>query len=261
MDFYHPVIARPFERDIYREIAPHTALRPYIRCFWEMGCGRMAPWLVVPDTCADLIFQFSADGRVQYSFCGIGDEPFWSMPPEAELYTFGVRFYGWGVGLFADESLRGTANSLLEPEAYFRWITPELVQELAACGTMAERTAKMEKALLKEMEAIHPNGNFFQAVYRILLSGGNVSLRDLSFETALSTRQLERIFAQNLGLSPKKLADLVRYQMLWQQMLRPDYDAMDAVERFGFYDQAHLLHTFKRYHSLSPAEALHLAGK
>ena len=59
-----------------------------------------------------------------------------------------------------------------------------------------------------------------QAVYRILSADGNLSLRDLSFETALSARQLERLFSQNLGLSPKKLAELVRYQLLWEQKKR-----------------------------------------
>ncbi len=257
MQIYHPIIARPFERDHYRETAPCAALRPYVRCFWEQG-GCTVPWLVVPDTCADLIFRFGADGQVEYFFCGIGDKPFWSEPA-AGLSTFGVRFYGWGAGLFADEALCGTVNGKFAPEAFFRWVTPELINGLAACRTTEERAAKIEKILMKEMENRAYSGDFSQAVTRILLSGGNVGLRELSFETALSPRQLERLFAQNLGLSPKKTADLVRYQLLWQQMLRPDYDAMDAVARFGFYDQAHLLHTFKRYHGLSPAEALRMA--
>lgn len=261
MNFYHPVIARPFEKDTYREIAPCAALQPYIRCFWEKRGGEAEPWLVVPDTCADLMFRYGVDGRIQYFFCGIGDKPFWSMPSEEGVYTFGIRFYGWSAGLFAEESLHGTANALLEPEAIFRWITPAMIEQLTDCGTTVGRIKMIEKALLKEIGKVNPDGNFFQAVYRILLSSGNISQRELSFETALSARQIERIFAYHLGLPPKKLADLIRYQLLWQQMLLPDYDAMNAVERFGFYDQAHLLHTFKRYHGLSPAEALHLAGK
>ena len=257
---YHPIVARPFEQEIYREIPPCAALRPYIRCFWEQDGSRSDPWLVVPDTCADLIFRVSQDGKVQHYFCGIGDAPFWSQPPANGDRTFGVRFYGWSAALFAGETLRGTANGLFATEAYFPWVTKALLERLASCPP--EKTAALlEQALCSRLETLCPDGNFMQAVYRILSSGGNLSLRDLSLETALSARQLERLFSQNLGLSPKKLAELVRYQLLWQQMLRPGFDPLDAVERYGFYDQSHLLHAFKRYHGLSPAQALRLAGR
>ena len=257
---YHPIVARPFERKIYREIPPCAALRPYIRCFWEQDGSRSDPWLVVPDTCADLIFKVSPDGKVQHYFCGIGDAPFWSQPTANGERTFGVRFYGWSAALFAGETLRGTANGLFETEAYFPWVTGELLEKLAA-GKPEEEAALLEQVLCRQLESVSPDGNFMQAVYRILSADGNLSLRDLSFETALSARQLERLFSQNLGLSPKKLAELVRYQLLWQQMLLPGFDPQDAVERFGFYDQSHLLHAFKRCHGLSPAQALRLAGR
>lgn len=257
---YHPIVARPFERKIYREIPPCAALRPYIRCFWEQDGSRSDPWLVVPDTCADLIFKVSPDGQVQHYFCGIGDAPFWSQPTANGERTFGVRFYGWSAALFTGETLRGTANGLFETAAYFPWVTGKLLEKLAA-GKPGEEAALLEQVLCRQLESVSPDGNFMQAVYRILSADGNLSLRDLSFETALSARQLERLFSQNLGLSPKKLAELVRYQLLWQQMLLPGFDPQDAVERFGFYDQSHLLHAFKRCHGLSPAQALRLAGR
>lgn len=37
------------------------------------------------------------------------------------------------------------------------------------------------------------------------------------------------------------------------------WDVQDAVARFGFADQAHLLRSFKKYHGMTPAAALALA--
>ena len=65
-----------------------------------------------------------------------------------------------------------------------------------------------------------------------------------------------------MGVSPKALASLMRYQLLWQDMLySPRFDVLDAVARYGYTDQAHLLHDFHRRHLMTPREALALAHR
>ena len=60
-----------------------------------------------------------------------------------------------------------------------------------------------------------------------------------------------------LGVGPKRLSDLVRYQFLWQELLLdPRFQIQDAVQKYGFSDQAHLQNTFKKYHSMTPRQAL-----
>ena len=84
----------------------------------------------------------------------------------------------------------------------------------------------------------------------------------MSAALALSPRQLERRFDAAMGLSPKALAGLMRYQLLWQDMaLNPRFNALDAVARFGYADQAHLLHDFHHRHGMSPREAIEFARK
>ena len=63
-----------------------------------------------------------------------------------------------------------------------------------------------------------------------------------------------------MGTSPKTFASLMRYQLLWQDMVLSDrFDLQDAVDRFGYTDQAHLLHNFRSRHLMPPREALSLA--
>lgn len=38
---------------------------------------------------------------------------------------------------------------------------------------------------------------------------------DLKQETLIGERQLERLFSEYVGVSPKSLASMVRYQYLW----------------------------------------------
>ena len=54
----------------------------------------------------------------------------------------------------------------------------------------------------------------------------------------------------------------MRYQLLWQEMLRaPRFSVLDAVDRFGYTDQAHLLGDFRRRHLMTPREALAFARR
>ena len=72
---------------------------------------------------------------------------------------------------------------------------------------------------------------------------------------AVSTRSLERKFLRTVGTSPAQTLGLFRYQLLWQECLKPGFDALDCVEKFGFYDQAHLCNCFKAHHGISLTQA------
>ncbi|MDE6727531.1 MAG: helix-turn-helix domain-containing protein, partial [Oscillospiraceae bacterium] len=67
---------------------------------------------------------------------------------------------------------------------------------------------------------------------------------------------------QTMGISPKCFSGLVRYQMLWREMaLCGDFNVLDAVEKYGYTDQAHLLNDFRKRHLMNPKQALEYAKK
>ena len=100
------------------------------------------------------------------------------------------------------------------------------------------------------------------AIHRMLATDGRARIADVAAMLALSPRQLERRFAACMGVSPKGFASLMRYQLLWQEMLRaPRFSVLDAVDRFGYTDQAHLLSDFRRRHLMTPREALAFAHR
>ena len=91
----------------------------------------------------------------------------------------------------------------------------------------------------------------------ILLQKGVLRTAQLAEECCISGRQLERLFHGYIGITPKKLCNLVRYQCLWNEILRdPKFCILDAVCRYGYTDQSHLMHAFKRYHTMGIQKAL-----
>ncbi len=268
---YHPITGTPFQADsTYREVAPCAALAPYIRCFW--GGEHPLPdcptpgGIVIPDTCMDIIFRIDyAANCISSSFCTLDEHSSFSLPSgrtSGLSSTFAIRFYAWTACLFAEAPLRGSLNGRYPAEAFFPHLTKALLPVLLAEPTLPGRIRAAEEVLLTHLHPDAADPAVLNAIHHILRTDGRCRMAEVSAALAYSPRQLERRFDAALGIPPKAFASLMRYQLLWQSIvLSPYFDPLDAVDRFGYTDQAHLLHDFRRHHLLSPREALELARR
>jgi methylphosphotriester-DNA--protein-cysteine methyltransferase len=75
----------------------------------------------------------------------------------------------------------------------------------------------------------------------------------LTHRLDLSARQIERLFARQVGLPPKGLARIVRFQRVLAAIDRgvPRDWAAAALEA-GYYDQAHLARDFREIAGETP---------
>ena len=268
---YHPITGTPFQADeTYREISPCEALKPYIRCFW--GSERPLParphesGIVIPDTCMDIIFHVDyVRNQLSSAFCALDEHT--SHTPASDVSgglaaTFAIRFYAWTACLFAEDKLCGSVNQRYPVEAFFRHIERALSPCLFEETTLPGKVRAAERVLLAVLRPERADAAVLNAAHHMLRTEGRARISEVSAALALSPRQLERRFDAMMGLSPKSLSALMRYQLLWQSMaLRPRFDPLDAVARFGYADQAHLLGDFRRRHGMSPREALAFARK
>jgi len=254
---YHPLTAAPFTAP---ELPPPAPLAPYLRCFWGGAPGPAQRTLVVPDTCADLVYLIDhTAGTVQGSFCAVQEGSFFSYPvvPKGHRVSFfGIRFYLWAAVLFAAQDMSDVKNRSFPAEQFFPTLHKALEPRLLDVTPLPARAALAAKALLA-MTPRPAQPLAMEAVGVLLASHGALPAAALAGELHISCRQLERVLRQNLGLGPKSLAGLIRYQCLWQELLcGPPFSLQDAVQKYGFADQAHLQNTFRRYHSLTPRAAV-----
>lgn len=253
---YKPILCTPFGREGYREAAPCAALSPYIRCFWEERQVER-DLLVIPDTCMDVIFRI--DGMENSGFfCTIDENSFYSANGGSEL--FGVRFYAWTAHLFAERDFTGSKNLAFPTEEFFGKLGSELATYIAEAKTFGERVSFAEKALIKRLDGICADNNLLNAIDFIIDNHGSIGIAELCAHTTLSARTLERLFAAAMGISPKAFSSLVRYQLLWQEMISSSsLNVLDAVEKYGYTDQPHLLNDFRRRHLMNPKQAIDYA--
>lgn len=264
---YHPLTARPFLAGrAYMEYPPCEPLRPYIACYWTTDepdtgpAGAGVP--VIPDTCMDIIVRVNHTARkIGGYLCGIQDHPFIAAAkgPSETVTGFAIRFYFWSAHLFLKYNFNEIRNStipltVLGPE----W--DPLFESFFYLTTPAERISMTESFLLKRLNQVSINANLFNSIQHMLKNCGRLPVSEICAYSSVSQRQMERLYREHVGLSLKRMSSLIRYQNVWYEMAcAPAFDVQDAVARFGYTDQAHLLKDFKRFHGITPTEARKVA--
>lgn len=260
---YRPLTARPFLRNrTYEEHIPCKPLRPYVRCFWSSegieGDRDEQLIRVIPDTCMDIIIDMNYTKQtVKSMLYGIQDDTVMvGQGKEKEtVLRFAVRFPFWAVRRFLKLDMNGLCNQALDLELLMPGCNTEF-EKLLYCRSLEELIACMETYLLGNFQPEGYNPNLYNSIEYLLRSKGRARVSDICGYSAVSQRQMERMFKQEVGISIKRTASLVRYQNVWREViLKEHFNVQEAVERYGYADQSHLLNEFKRFHGLWPSQA------
>lgn len=86
--------------------------------------------------------------------------------------------------------------------------------------------------------------------------GGLIRMEDLLKELQVSERQLERLYRRQIGVSPKKLMNIIQFQHFLKifRDLSAESKLTTAVYQAGYYDQSHLNNYFKTMTGITPME-------
>jgi len=269
---FKPLMSTPnASPEKYVEIQPCDALKPYINCFWGTpkpytNKFTVPPTVVIPDACMDIIFHinYSTDESTSM-FIGIQDGFFLSgLGHEIGMIsTFGIRFYFWAVHLFVENELHDVSNVTIDVEQYFPNFKKSLENTFIYHPRIENRIPHVEHYLLNKLHyRLRENKDVLNAVSCILKAKGVISIPKVCDYVCISQRQLERVFSKYIGMAPKKVIDLVRYQNVWRDVfLGETSDLRDIVYDYGYSDQPHLLKDFKKHHGMTPKEAFNFAWK
>jgi AraC-like DNA-binding protein len=131
-----------------------------------------------------------------------------------------------------------------------------LAMRLREATGWAVRFAILDAWLLERaaaMRAIPPA--LAAAVGALERAGGALPIRGLALSLGCSERLLERRFADELGLSPKRFARLARFERAVAR-LSAGLAPAEVAAAGGFVDQAHLTHEVRAFAGLTPAALL-----
>ena len=258
---YIPLSAQGLRFDTeYTEIAPCPALAPYLRCFWgSLHARRMCSGgsRVIPDSCMDLIFEVNyTKNCVTGRFCALDDAAYVTPDRSSQdiISSFGIRFYAWTAACFAEADFRDALGRVFDPEAHFSSLFHALSPRLFEPDDLAARARLAEAELMRRLRPDRLGNALLNAIYGMISGCGREKVGEIAARAGMSGRKMERKLLELTGAGPKLLNQLIRHQLIYREVLEGRFRALDAVEKYGYADQFHLLRDFRRFQGVLPGE-------
>lgn len=130
-----------------------------------------------------------------------------------------------------------------------------LVEQLRNVSTWDARLAAVRTMLdrrLAQAHATHPG--VVWATQRIQESRGTIDVGELVRSLGYSHKHTLRLFREHVGLSPKVLARLVRFERLREAIIQHGRGHLaELAARFGYADQAHLGREVRHFSGRPPS--------
>jgi AraC-like DNA-binding protein len=130
------------------------------------------------------------------------------------------------------------------------------MERFADASTTEERVTVLDQTIASRIANARPASPAVVWAWRqIEASGGQVAIGALAGELGWSRKHLVARFREQIGLPPKAVARIVRFQRALA-MLRADIDrsSADVAYATGYYDQAHLINEFVALSGQTPSE-------
>jgi AraC-like DNA-binding protein len=215
---------------------------------------QLYPYRLLPDGNPGIVFHFNNSSFVYGPITGYRHLV---APGNFHAFTVVLQPYGLPALLgIPPAALRNQAISLYDAfgtEAVYLEEQVNLLRHYKDCITVVERF------LLRRLQSLPaPVKLAATAVQFIYRQKGIAGVAALTAQLQVSERQLQRSFADSIGISPQQFANIVRLQSFLKLLQRNQGQqnftqlAYDA----GYYDQAHLIREFRKFAGITPSAYL-----
>ena len=203
----------------------------------DLGSARIANSVVSgPRSISSIIQRTAQDELLGIHFKPGGAFPFLAFPlPELRNVSIGMEDV-WGRA--QADTLLSLLYQVKKPEARFRILEAYLI---SALRRPLQRHAAVAFAIAE------------------LQRNPNLPMSRIAEKVNLSHRRFIEIFASEVGLTPKLFSRVQRFNQVVRSVpLQSHVDWLELAMRFGYCDQAHLIHEFQEFSSVTPTEYLGL---
>lgn len=253
---------------IYKTWLPNPLLANYIKCYWSLeelsSRGSSSKDRIFPDGCVELLFHFGdrfRKYRKDNSF-EVQDRSFvhGQLTEYIELEStgktgiFGVRFHPNGLKPFIANDLMETTGRTVSVLDIWGKDGAELEDKILNAKSNEVRLKIVESFLIKRLnEAKGSDRLTHHCVQTIIHHKGNLNIDQLSDDLCIGRRQLERRFVSDVGISPKMLSRIIRFQNTLQLIEQKKFNSLTMLAyESSFYDQSHFIKDFKEFTGLTP---------
>ena len=130
-------------------------------------------------------------------------------------------------------------------------------QQLADTCSFGERIQLIEAHLLDRLGNTGKLNSVGETANRLFANNGLTGVAEMAAGSCLTPRQFERRFLEQVGVSPKLYARIVRFNAALDRKLRSHYRTWTEIaHELNYYGQMHMVHDFQDLAGDSPARVI-----
>lgn len=197
--------------------------------------------VIIPDGRVDLFFMQSPSEPFHIALVGLETySEQRQIPPQT--IAFVVSFKPLAVEYILDTSIAEILNIAKDLPDDFWGFKAEDLQNFELCCTKA--TQKIKEHLPKETD--ERKCHLFNLIYS---SKGEMSVKELSENVGWSSRQINRYFTKQLGLSLKAYSTILRFRASLEHIVQGK-----LFPELNYTDQNHFIKEVKKFSGVAPKE-------
>jgi AraC-like DNA-binding protein len=249
---------------------PAEALRPFVTGYVDLEvplpAGQHLEARIIPLGCPALLWLFASEITVTD-----GPAQGFRTPPASFVgqitrsggtaYTGPVRGFlvqlapAGAFDLLGCEVSRYQNLTVPLAEAMGPALAADWSQQLAQAPDFAARCRAADGFLLALHQARQPHPGVGAAAAGLLTRHhGTLEMSEVAQQLGIAVRTLLRRFGREVGMAPKTFARLLRFRAAHAFLQEPTASWADAVLRFGYSDQSHLLRDYRDFAGESPSQ-------
>lgn len=235
----------------YKSVIVNYGISHFYEFTAKPGVGQEA--VAIPDGTVDILFCCNEE-KPWANICGTVMHPHVVIHEEG-LY-FGVRFLPGTVPANCDVSMA----DLVEQEIPLQDVLKDrdLFDRIIEARDFEERQNIFMESYLNyyytDSKEESSRKIYRYMIKEIIATAGEASVAAMAEAMAYSERYANKVFKEYSGIAPKKYCKLMQFQYLLDHLDLSEKEVNFALlsSDLGFYDQSHMIKTFKDYTAYTP---------
>ena len=251
-------------------IQPEQLLTPYVALIWVFESSFGVPMadsrIIVPDGRAKIILPFgnalcaAVNQNVltatehQIFLIGIQRSPAIIGSTATNTRTIGMELTPKGLYHFFKLNMYELTDRMVSFEELFGPWAVQLQNRVGDADDPQEKIALLQAGLAQLLQQNQQEYALLDhALDLIAQAHGMLTIRELAGQVGYTKRYLDVLFKNHVGLSPKSLASILRFQACYQVLTRQTSPTSlrNSLPAY-YYDQAHFIKEFKRFTGYTP---------
>lgn len=248
----------------YKE--PSAMLAPFVERYWWTQIDAGTPLLPMdPGTGSEMIFHLSealqmvngsdAVSLPDVSLLRLVNERL-ELHAQSSVLFISVRFRTGMIRHFLPGGTVSALAPVVDAEELWGDSLSRLYDTVLQSGSIGDSLFHIEQFLLSVLSGNHKSESRIDQLASLLYySSDFLTVQEIADHAGYSRRQLQRICVNSFGVTPKVYRSTVRFNRVKKNMLlSEDGHYLSHALDCGYYDQAHFIHEFSRFTTMTPGD-------